>query len=252
MNLTNIGKIIEKFRKEKGLTQRQLADKLGVSNTAVSKWENGNNLPDIAMLEPISEILEVDLLSLVKAQNNSVEECSKKKCRIRRNKNIKLLITIIISIITIVAVSLITKYNTSKKYEEIIANQVEVYKISSLDEDYYIDGYLIFNDKESKIIIKSIKDQTSSPKPIQVSQFRVSLNIGNNKLFLLENKVDNTKKVTTQELLNTIVNENISKNVNFKRNVCDFSDSKIKIIIRTTKDEKTEKDIKVSLIKQFT
>ena len=41
------GEIIERYRKEKGYTQGELAKKLGVSNTAISKWEHGNNLPDI-------------------------------------------------------------------------------------------------------------------------------------------------------------------------------------------------------------
>lgn len=44
-----VGKFIENLRKEKGLTQQDLADILSVSNQAVSKWEGGRNLPDIAI-----------------------------------------------------------------------------------------------------------------------------------------------------------------------------------------------------------
>ena len=78
MNQNKIGEIIEKKRKEKNLTQKELANALGVSNTAVSKWENGNNLPDISMLEPLSRILDLDLLELISTQNELNEDCKEK------------------------------------------------------------------------------------------------------------------------------------------------------------------------------
>ena len=56
-----IGQIIRKRRKELGMTQEEMADFLGVSIPAVSKWENGSALPDIAMLAPIARLLEISL-----------------------------------------------------------------------------------------------------------------------------------------------------------------------------------------------
>lgn len=47
MNLDNIGKFIKEMRKNKNLTQEELAEKLGVNNRTVSRWENGKNMPDI-------------------------------------------------------------------------------------------------------------------------------------------------------------------------------------------------------------
>ena len=60
------GKIISSARKEKGLTQIQLAEMLNVSNRAVSKWENGDGFPDITLLPEISKSLEltIDELSI--------------------------------------------------------------------------------------------------------------------------------------------------------------------------------------------
>ena len=50
MDQENIGKFIAACRKEKGLTQAVLAEKLGITNRAVSKWENGRCMPDISII----------------------------------------------------------------------------------------------------------------------------------------------------------------------------------------------------------
>ena len=53
MDKERTGQLITELRKEKGLTQKQLADALNVTDKAVSKWERGLSFPDISMLEPI-------------------------------------------------------------------------------------------------------------------------------------------------------------------------------------------------------
>ncbi len=59
------GKLINSRRKEKGLTQIQLAEILNVSNRAVSKWENGDGFPDITLLPDISKALEISIDELL-------------------------------------------------------------------------------------------------------------------------------------------------------------------------------------------
>lgn len=66
------GKFIRTSRKEKGLTQKQLADMLHVSDKTISKWENGAGFPDIKLLEPLATCLEVSLLELM--QSGRVKE----------------------------------------------------------------------------------------------------------------------------------------------------------------------------------
>ncbi len=73
MNQVNIGKFIAEKRKEKGYTQQQLADMLLVSNRSVSRWENGLNMPDLSLLEPLCEILGITLTQLLQGGDN-VEE----------------------------------------------------------------------------------------------------------------------------------------------------------------------------------
>lgn len=61
MDNVKIGKLIAKCRKEKKLTQKELAEKLGVTDKSVSKWENGNCLPDVSLYIELCEILEITL-----------------------------------------------------------------------------------------------------------------------------------------------------------------------------------------------
>ncbi len=59
------GQFLYKLRKEKGMTQKQLAEKLYLSDKAVSKWERGLSLPDISLIMPLSKILEVTTTELL-------------------------------------------------------------------------------------------------------------------------------------------------------------------------------------------
>lgn len=61
----NIGLVIKKYRKELGLTQEEMANRLGVTTPAVNKWENGNSNPDIELLAPIARLLNISLDTLM-------------------------------------------------------------------------------------------------------------------------------------------------------------------------------------------
>ena len=69
MNYKEIGLFISKKRKELNMTQKELADKLNVTDKAVSKWERGLGCPDISILEVLSNILGVSILELLKGRN---------------------------------------------------------------------------------------------------------------------------------------------------------------------------------------
>lgn len=73
MNQKKTGTIIAKKRKEKGLTQEQLADKLGVTNKAVSKWENGRCMPDLAIIQSLCSLLGISVEELL----NGEEDCER-------------------------------------------------------------------------------------------------------------------------------------------------------------------------------
>lgn len=65
MNVMETGKRIQQLRKGNGWTQRDLAEKLNVTVSAVSKWERGLNFPDMAMLEPLALVLETSVVELL-------------------------------------------------------------------------------------------------------------------------------------------------------------------------------------------
>ena len=77
MNQEKIGKFIAKLRKEKNMTQLQLSLKLGVTDRAISKWENGRGMPDLSRMKPLCNELGItinDLLSGEVIDKNNYQE----------------------------------------------------------------------------------------------------------------------------------------------------------------------------------
>ena len=68
INNQKFGAFLLQLRKEKGMTQRELAEKLYVSDKAVSKWERGLSLPDISLLQPLAELMDVSVTELLSGQ----------------------------------------------------------------------------------------------------------------------------------------------------------------------------------------
>ncbi len=73
-----IGKFIAAERKQKGLTQRQLADELGISDKTISKWETGKGFPEISLLLPLCEHLNITVNELLSAERLSDKEYKQK------------------------------------------------------------------------------------------------------------------------------------------------------------------------------
>ncbi|WP_455542781.1 helix-turn-helix domain-containing protein [Intestinibacter sp.] len=73
MDQMKIGAIIQKLRKEKGLTQEQLAEQFRVSRRTVSRWETGSNMPDLAILIELSDFFEVSIRELLNGERNNEE-----------------------------------------------------------------------------------------------------------------------------------------------------------------------------------
>jgi transcriptional regulator with XRE-family HTH domain len=65
MDCAKVGRLIYRLRHEKGMTQRQLADSLGVSDKAISKWERGLGCPDVTLLRALSAVLGADIGSIL-------------------------------------------------------------------------------------------------------------------------------------------------------------------------------------------
>ena len=71
MDQKKIGNFLKELRKEKGITQEQFAEQLGVSGRTVSRWETGNNMPDISLLVAIAEFFEVSIPEVIHGERKS-------------------------------------------------------------------------------------------------------------------------------------------------------------------------------------
>ena len=78
MNQEKIGKFIAESRKEKKLTQEELAEKLGITKNAVSKWERGLCLMDMSLLKPLSDILDVSINEILAGEKIETKDIEKK------------------------------------------------------------------------------------------------------------------------------------------------------------------------------
>ncbi|RXE60653.1 helix-turn-helix domain-containing protein [Acetivibrio mesophilus] len=78
MDQTKIGRFIAQERKRKNLTQKQLAELLGISDKTISKWERGNGFPEVSLLLPLCRQLDISLNELLTGERVSEEEYRKK------------------------------------------------------------------------------------------------------------------------------------------------------------------------------
>ncbi len=83
MNQEKIGKFIAKCRKDKKMTQSELAEKLGVTDKSIGNWENGRNMPDLSLFKPLCDELEISINDLI-----SGEKIDKKEYQERLEENI--------------------------------------------------------------------------------------------------------------------------------------------------------------------
>lgn len=91
MNQEKIGKFIAECRKEKNLTQEKLAEQLGISDRAVSKWERGLNLPDASLMLELSKIFDISVNELLNGEiiekDNYMEKAEEKLLELQEKNN---------------------------------------------------------------------------------------------------------------------------------------------------------------------
>ncbi len=71
MDLMKIGSFLQDLRREKGITQEELAEKVGVARRTVSRWETGSNMPDLDILVELSDYYDVDLREILNGERKS-------------------------------------------------------------------------------------------------------------------------------------------------------------------------------------
>ena len=149
MDCKKIGEYIQAKRKAKGLTQAQLSEMLGITSKAVSKWETGVAIPDIALFPELTKILNITIDELLVGEDIIKNE--KKK---RISLNIILSIIVLLLIISLTSVVIYFKTNYSK---------VKVYKIESANSEFFVDGTLTTIDDKNPLVLDNSNIVESYP-----------------------------------------------------------------------------------------
>ena len=250
MDDNKIGKFIAFLRKEKGLTQQQLGDRLFVTDKAVSKWERGLSFPDISILEKLSEELGVDISELVcgkRGKNKKVniqEEIDKaialvkenqKKEKQEKRRKIKKIGIIALSIILAIWIIFAIRFRYYHPSTIKIGNnhyEIGIFGIYNLEQNGLDEFIKIMSKAETTnnyksningLSIELTKNGNVKSIGISVNYFDEKLNyIGkgsyqykDRNLYYDYESVDDCKTVQDCELNRKLVNE-YSKSLNIK------------------------------------
>lgn len=236
MDQVKIGKLIAMLRKEKGLTQGELGEIVGVSDGAVSKWERGTTCPDISIIHLLSKTLGITSDELL-----SGELSKETKPKLSRTKTLKTILPQIIIFLIIATISVFI----------IVKNSTNVYKLMSESDEYTVNGRVIFSKDKMNIQIDEIifNDKSLNKKSIKNYEYRIKCD--SNTIFRkghIDNEALLSKIITISEFRQMFkVNYSIPKLLNKSEFI--NSGITINIIFKTDDNELINKTIKMKLIK---
>ena len=154
MDQEKIGKFILELRKDKKMTQQELADKIGVTDRAISKWENGRGMPDISLMKPLCEILDITLNELISGEKIDKKEYQKKsdenilktiKYTNKKTNFFKKFLICLISVFLILILMFIIDVRKMNQNEEVV--------FSTWGFDYF--PAINLNDEEIEIAVRN-------------------------------------------------------------------------------------------------
>ena len=217
MDQEKFGKLIKDIRKKNNLTQKQLADKYNVTYQAVSKWENGLNMPDTALMLEISKDFGINLNDLLDFKDG--QKASKKK-------NVIIISGVILSILILFGVLIVIFKSFSKD------NDFQFKTLSTECKNFTISGNISYNEKKAAIYVTNIKycgrDTSEEYKRIECT--------------LYEKNGDLTRKISSYESQKeNITLENFLENVtlsvdNYNKNCQDYQNNDLYLLIKATDD----------------
>lgn len=170
MDNKKIGKLIAKLRNEKELTQQELGDMVGVGFRAVSKWERGLTMPDIGIVNELSQILGITSDELLSGElKQSKHNKDKKKIPTK----IKVILSVLFSLIVII--TSVFLYYQNKTY---------TYTISSANEDeYVVKGQLTLQGNNVSLLINQIRFKDKTFLLTKIKNYDYTLYLENKYVF---------------------------------------------------------------------
>ncbi|MBR6766286.1 MAG: helix-turn-helix domain-containing protein, partial [Clostridia bacterium] len=121
MDQQKIGAFIKEMRKELGLTQSQLAEKLNISNKAISKWETGGGMPDVSLITPLCEALNITSEELFAGEKAAVPKDESQPVKAKKRYDIVAFIIVFIFIALILVFLIMLSKTISIDKNEISA-----------------------------------------------------------------------------------------------------------------------------------
>ncbi len=264
--MDSLGRLIKELRNKEGLTQSELADKINISNKAISHWETGENIPPLDMLHRLSKFFNVPVSLFIEAIANEkdndelVKDIIKEYDRSNKRKaNLIKFLTAISLLLIISFTGIIVFTNTYNKFK--------VYNISLVSDDFYgVEGIYIDAKIKNTIFLNNIKIKRYKPNNTDIIYVELYYKDNNTKhLLATYASLDNINYVSLNNELNKHIN-NIyikvlitdNKNNEYEyiskvRFLLNFSNSKIYIkddgIINSNKNTLSKSKIEDILIK---
>lgn len=253
MEQKKIGNFLSKIRKSKNLTQEELAEKIGVNGKTISKWERGINLPDTIWLCKLSEILEVSVQDILNGEKTINTNTINNKLLInimdfykhKSNKKVMIYSFNIIIFFTFLITLIYTLNNFNKN---------KIFYITSLEDNFSINGYIIFNQKEELFILDSItyNDSTigTNLEPI-VKSYNIILKNKNEILYNSEYSINDEYQTLSNALKYSKINFSESNDKSKIITEKDIDNVYLSLSFTDINDNIIERNIKLKLSEKF-
>ena len=184
MDQSKIGKFIAECRKDNKLTQEQLAEKLGVTSKSISRWENGKTMPDLSLMRPLCDILDITINELISGERIEKKEYQKKSeeniintinYSNKKTRFFKIFLGCLITIFLILVLMFVIDVRRMNKNEEVV--------FSTWGFKYF--PAINLNDEEIEIAVKNylVRKGDEEYKRYEDSKTFVSM-----RVFLIEEK----------------------------------------------------------------
>lgn len=167
MDQKKTGSFLRELRKEKQLTQEQLAERFGVTNRSVSRWETGSNMPDLSILVELADFYDVDIRDIIDGERKGEDVNNEEKERLQlvadyaeNEKNILLMRLRIISIVGLVSLVaglvmlVISRDNNLPVYDYLMGTLMGVAIGALLVAVFYSTGVLENMRKRKRTLMK--------------------------------------------------------------------------------------------------
>ena len=214
MDQEKIGKLIKKIRQDNNLTQQELANKYGITYQAVSKWENGKNIPDISILKQMSKDFNIDINDLLDGEENK--------------KKVKSYYFIIGFVIVLFIILLIIIFTHNEDFE--------FKTLTTTCDDFTIKGSISYNKDKSSIYVSNIKYCGKEDKVLYDSISGTLYESHNNIIKKIDEYKSESKKSIT---LDDYLSELEFAVDNYESSCKTFSSNDLYIEILASKDGKT-------------